>query len=184
MSKPVKSHGVNLALIIPLILAGYGSALSPAMAQNNSYYNDTPRKHACANHKKKKKNKILGALGGAAVGGFVGRKIDGGNHRETGTILGALGGAIAGQAIAGKLSSCDRYLQDEAAVRAIESGNAQNWSNNDSGYGGTTERAQSFVDGQGRPCNTITTKTADQNGYNDPETIILCKNANGTWDRM
>lgn len=183
MTAKSKSAKFHLILAVPLALTGFGLSALPTLAKDNSYNDNAARKHACANHKKKKKKKILGAIGGAAVGGFIGRKVDGGRHRETGTILGAVGGAIAGQAIAGKLTSCDRYLQDQAAVQAIETGHAQDWSNNDSGYGGTAERAQTFVDERGRTCNTITTRTADQNGTYDPETVILCKNANGTWDR-
>ncbi len=184
MSVPLHQHTTSFFIALSISVAGFGAMAQPVQAQNNSTYDSGKRKHPCANHKKKKKNKILGALGGAAVGGFIGRKIDGGRHHETGTIAGAVGGAIAGQAIAGKMSSCDRYLQDEAAVRAINTGQAQSWTNNDSGYGGSAQPAQTFVASDGRTCNTITTKTADQNGYYDPETIILCKNPDGTWSRM
>ncbi len=184
MSDPTQKRSIHLTLSLALIFAGLGGITQPAMAQNSAYNNDGQRKHPCANYKKKKKNKIMGALGGAVVGGIIGRKIDGGKHHETGTIAGAAGGAFLGQAIAGKLSSCDQYLQDEAAVRSIQSGQEQNWSNNDSGYGGSTERAQTFTASDGRECNTIVTKTADRNGYYDPETIILCKNPNGTWSRL
>jgi len=183
MATTSKSAKFHLILAVPLALTGFGLSAVPTQAKDHGHKNKAAYKHACANHKKKKKKKILGTIGGAAVGGFIGRKVDGGRHHETGTIVGAVGGALAGRAIAGKMTSCDRYLQDQAAVRAIETGHTQDWSNTDSGYGGTAKRAQTFVDERGRTCNTITTQTTDQNGNYDPETVILCKNANGTWDR-
>lgn len=92
-----------------------------AAPQNNAYNDDAQRRHDCANRKKKKRNKILGAIGGAAVGGLVGRKIDGGKHREVGTVAGAAGGALAGQAVAGKLTGCERY-QNNAGSHAVQPG--------------------------------------------------------------
>jgi Glycine zipper 2TM domain len=83
--------------------------------QRNTYNDSTQRKHACANRKKKKRNKVLGALGGAAVGGIIGRKVDGGKHREVGTVAGVAGGALAGRAVAGKLTGCENDQDDGAA---------------------------------------------------------------------
>ena len=180
MTSPFHVKQIRLVLIAPLVAAGLGMAASPAMTQQRG----VERQHKCANHKSRKNKKILGAVGGAAIGGLIGRSIDGGDHHETGTILGAVGGAYAGQAIAGKLTSCDRYYQDEAAVRAVQTGQPQTWSNQDSGHSGTVRRAQRFTDSRGRECNTVTTTPVDTNSTEKPETIVLCKNADGYWEKM
>ena len=184
MPKPVKLYAMSPVLIAALIVAGLGSAAGPALAQYRGSDTGIESQHKCADHKSRKNKKILGAVGGAAIGGLIGRSIDGGKHHEAGTILGAAGGAYAGQAIAGSLTSCDRYLQDEAAVRAVRTGHEQTWSNQDSGNTGTVKRAQSFVDSQGRECNTIITNTAEHNDSDKSDTIILCKNDNGNWEKM
>lgn len=41
----------------------------------------------------------LGAVGGAVVGGLLGRQIAGDGNRATGTVIGAVGGAVAGHQI-------------------------------------------------------------------------------------
>ncbi len=41
----------------------------------------------------------LGALGGAVVGGVLGRAVGGRDHRTAGTVVGAAGGAVAGHMI-------------------------------------------------------------------------------------
>ncbi len=183
MTSPFHVNQTRLLLIAPLILAGLGVAARPALAQYRGSDTSIERQHKCANHKSRKNKKILGAIGGAAIGGLIGRSIDGGKHHEAGTILGAAGGAYAGQAIAGSLTSCDRYFQEEAAVRAAQTGQTQTWSNRESGHTGTVKRAQSFTDSQGRECNTITT-SAGQDSAGKAQTMILCKNADGYWEKM
>ncbi len=180
MRKSTILKPARLMLVLPLVLAGFGSTIAPASAQTYSNNNG----HKCANHKKKKNKKILGAIGGAALGGFVGRKIDGGKHHEVGTIAGALGGAYLGQAVVGSMTKCDRYFQDQAAVRSIQTGQTQSWSNSDSGAVGEVRPSQTFISKTGRQCKTVITRNGNQNGYYDPQTIAMCRDADGYWSRI
>src|SRR5215468_7953780 len=80
---------------------------------------------------------VLGALGGAALGGGIAALAGGG----TGAIVGAtLGGALLGGVIGNRLDARDKQLATQAAQQAFENsqtGKPTAWSNPDTGNSGT-----------------------------------------------
>ncbi len=78
----------------------------------------------------------LGAVIGGAAGAFLGNRIAGSGSRTLGTLLGGALGAAAGSAVGCKLQKNDRDKAEEAARRAMETGQSQSWSNAETGAAG------------------------------------------------
>lgn len=91
----------------------------------------------------------LGAVIGGAAGAFLGNRIAGSGSRTLGTILGAAIGAAAGSAIGCKLQKDDRDKAERAAQQALESGQSQSWTNEQTGAAGRIEVASANSGGSG-----------------------------------
>lgn len=83
----------------------------------------------------------LAAVIGGAAGAFLGNRIAGSGSRTLGTLLGGALGAAAGSAVGCKLQKNDRDKAEQAARRAIETGQSQSWSNAETGASGRIDVA-------------------------------------------
>ncbi len=74
----------------------------------------------------------LGAVGGAVVGGVLGRAIGGRNHRTAGTVVGAVGGGVAGHMIEKKAREGKVFeigvRFDDGATRSFTQETHPSWS--------------------------------------------------------
>ena len=85
----------------------------------------------------------LAAIIGGAAGAFLGNRIAGRGSRTLGTLLGGALGAAAGSAIGCKLQKNDRDKAEVAAQRALDTGESQSWSNEETGASGRYDVADS-----------------------------------------
>lgn len=76
-----------------------------------------------------------GALIGAAAGALLGNKV-GGKNKTLGTLVGAAAGAAAGGYIGCRMQSTDANLAEQATRKALETGEAQTWTNSRTGNSG------------------------------------------------
>jgi surface antigen len=80
-----------------------------------------------------------GAIIGGVAGALLGNVIAGRGSRTLGTLLGGAAGAAAGSAIGCKLQKNDRDKAERAAQAALDSGENQSWSNDETGASGHVE---------------------------------------------
>lgn len=79
---------------------GYGEwRPAPVYAERRVGPNERIWRGNDGNYHCRRSDGTTGLIVGAAVGGLVGRELDGGRDRTTGTVLGLAGGALLGRAI-------------------------------------------------------------------------------------
>ena len=123
---------------------------------------------------------VLGALGGAALGGGIAALAGGG----TGAIVGAtLGGALLGGFVGNRLDARDKTMAAQAAQQAFESsksGQPTVWNNPDTGNSGSITPTRTFEQANGTYCReyrqTITVGGEQQQAYG-----TACRQPDGTW---
>ena len=123
---------------------------------------------------------VLGALGGAALGGGIAALAGGG----TGAIVGAtLGGALLGGYVGHRLDARDKQMAAQAAQQAFESSQAGQptvWNNPDSGNSGSITPTRTYELANGTYCRqyeqTITIGGEPQQSYG-----TACRQPDGTW---
>lgn len=126
----------------------------------------------------------VGTLLGAALGGWVGAKIDndgagGAIAIATGTVVGGLVGGSIGK----KMDDVDRLKHAQAQQRAFEngvSGNGQQWFNPDTGAYGVVTPQSAYQTAQGQYCREfqqeITVGGNQVDGYG-----TACRQPDGSW---
>jgi surface antigen len=123
---------------------------------------------------------VLGALGGAALGGGIAALAGGG----TGAIVGAtLGGALLGGFIGNRLDARDKQMATQAAQKAFESsqtGQPSVWNNPDTGNSGSITPTRTYQLANGTYCRqyeqTITVSGEQHQAYG-----TACRQPDGTW---
>ena len=123
---------------------------------------------------------LLGALGGAALGGGIAALAGGG----TGAIVGAtLGGALLGGFIGNRLDARDKQMATQAAQKAFESsqtGKPTLWNNPDSGNSGSITPTRTYELANSTYCReyhqTITVSGEQHQAYG-----TACRQPDGTW---
>jgi surface antigen len=123
---------------------------------------------------------VLGALGGAALGGGIAALAGGG----TGAIVGAtLGGALLGGFIGNRLDARDKQMASQAAQKAFESsqsGQPSVWNNPDTGNSGSITPTKTYQLANGTYCReykqTITVGGEQHQAYG-----TACRQPDGTW---
>lgn len=123
---------------------------------------------------------VLGALGGAALGGGIAALAGGG----TGAIVGAtLGGALLGGAAGHYLDNRDKQMATQAAQKAFESsqtGQPTVWNNPDTGNSGSITPTRTYQLANGTYCRqyqqTIVVGGQEQQAYG-----TACRQPDGTW---
>ncbi len=138
---------------------------------------------SCATLQEKAKDNpkgLLGALGGAAVGGGIAALAGGGAGW---IIAGSLLGGLAGGAIGKNLDDKDKAKANAAAHEAFESGRTGQpsvWDNPDSGNSGTVTPTQTFANSQGQYCREIN-QTITIDGNTEEVTGTACRQADASW---
>jgi len=123
---------------------------------------------------------VLGALGGAALGGGIAALAGGG----TGAIVGAtLGGALLGGAVGHYLDNRDKQLASEAAQKAFEtsqSGKPTVWNNPDTGNSGSITPTRTYELPNGTYCRQYE-QTINVGGQQHQAYGTACRQPDGTW---
>jgi surface antigen len=121
----------------------------------------------------------LGTLGGAVAGAAIGQAFGGGTGRIAATAAGALIGGFIGNQIGARMDEQDRQYFAAAQYQALETGQAQRWSNPQSGvYGDSTTGPVVTVNNA--QCREFT-NTIYIGGSPETARGTACRNPDGTW---
>lgn len=120
---------------------------------------------------------LLGAIGGAIIGG----EVTGDNG--VGVMMGAIAGGYAGRSIGSKLDEADQqkmYHTTQGALETGVSGEASTWYNPDSGNRGTVTPQPAYQSTEGQYCREYQ-QSVTIGG--EPETAYgtACRMPDGTW---
>lgn len=120
---------------------------------------------------------LLGAIGGAIIGG----EVTGDNG--VGVMMGALAGGYAGRSIGRRLDEADQqkmYNTTQGALETGVSGEAATWYNPDSGNRGTVTPQPAYQSTEGQYCREYQ-QSVTIGG--EPETAYgtACRMPDGTW---
>lgn len=137
---------------------------------------------ACQGLNDKGGKELLGALGGAALGGYLGSKVGSGTGQLAATAGGALLGALVGGNIGRSLDDVDRMKAQHAHSQAQSApiGETIAWNNPDSGHSGTVTPTRDGYASNGDYCRefqqTITVNEKTQQAYG-----TACRQPDGSW---
>lgn len=126
----------------------------------------------------------VGTLLGAALGGWVGAKID--NNGAGGALAIATGtivGGFVGGSIGRKMDDVDRLKHAQAQQRAFQtgvSGNGQQWFNPDTGAYGSVTPQSAYQTAQGQYCREFQQEITIGNDQVDSYGTA-CRQPDGSW---
>ena len=127
---------------------------------------------------------IVGTLGGAALGGFLGSQFGSGTGQLALTGAGVLVGGLVGNQVGKALTCQDQQQVTNTTQRTLESqptGTASAWQNPDSGNSGSVTPTNTFQRADGRYCRefqqTITVGGETSSGFG-----TACRQDDGTWE--
>ena len=126
---------------------------------------------------------IVGTLGGAALGGFLGSQIGSGTGQLAFTGLGVLVGGFAGNQIAKALTCEDKQQMTQANNQAQTApvGQPIAWNNPDSGNSGTVTAVRDGTASNGQYCREFQ-QTVTVNGKTEQGTGVACRKSDGSWE--
>jgi surface antigen len=126
---------------------------------------------------------MVGTLLGAAGGGLLGSRLGKGMGNKIAIGAGVLGGGFLGNQLGGVLSNCqDQQYHQQAASSALETaptGQAQSWTNPDTGASGYITPTRTFQQGSSS-CREFV-QQVNVNGQNQQATGVACRQPDGTW---
>ena len=140
----------------------------------------------CANDGSGPGNKqVVGALGGAALGGFVGSQIGDGTGQLIATAAGTAIGALVGSEIGRGLDDVDRMRASQAQQRAANApiGETISWNNPNSGNQGAYTATRDGYTQSGRYCREFQ-ETITVDGRTETGTGVACRRSDGSWEIM
>lgn len=127
---------------------------------------------------------VLGTLGGAALGGFIGSQFGSGGGKLALTGAGVLVGGLVGNQVGKALTCRDRQQVQNTTQQTLESqqsGTTIAWNNPDSGNSGTVTPVKTYQQADGRYCRefqqSITVGGQVENGHG-----TACRQDDGTWE--
>lgn len=126
----------------------------------------------------------VGALGGAALGGWAGSTIGGGTGQIAATAAGALLGALVGSEVGRSMDELDRMKAERAYTRATTApvGETISWRNPDTGnYGTVTPVREGTQTASGRYCREFE-QTVVIGGRHEQAYGVACQRPDGTWE--
>jgi surface antigen len=152
------------ALLAAMVIA----ALTAACAQNGQYGT----------------KQTIGALGGAALGGWAGSSIGGGKGQLAATAAGALIGALVGSEIGRSMDEVDRMKAERAYTQATTApvGDTITWNNPESGnYGSVTPTKEGTKQSTGEYCREFQ-QTVVIGGREEQAYGVACRRPDGSWE--
>jgi surface antigen len=152
------------ALLVAMAIA----ALTAACSQNGQYGT----------------KQTIGALGGAALGGWAGSNIGSGSGRLAATAAGALIGALVGSEIGRSMDEVDRMKAEQAYTQATTApvGETITWNNPESGnYGAVTPTREGTKQTTGEYCREFQ-QTVVIGGREEQAYGVACRRPDGSWE--
>lgn len=139
---------------------------------------------ACAQNGQYGTKQTVGALGGAALGGWAGSTIGSGKGKLAATAAGALIGALVGSEIGRTMDEVDRQRAQQAYTRATTApvGQTITWSNPETGnYGTVTPTREGTRQATGEYCREFQ-QTVTVGGKQEQAYGVACRKPDGSWE--
>lgn len=126
----------------------------------------------------------VGAVGGAALGGFVGNKFGAGKGRAFTTAGGAILGGVAGTVLGQRLDQRDHNTVQQAQNNALQqpAGTPISWRSAETGNTGQVVSGASYAI-NGRECRDFT-HTLNVNGQPQQVRGVACRQPDGSWQAV
>ncbi len=125
----------------------------------------------------------VGTVAGAATGAVLGSKVGKGSGNAVAIAVGTLLGALMGSEIGKSLDRADRIAMGNTTQEALEngqSGQAQTWSNPDSGHSGTVTPQPAYKNTAGNYCREYQ-QTVMIDGREESAYGTACRQPDGSW---
>lgn len=122
---------------------------------------------------------LVGSAAGAALGGLLGSKMGGGSGQTALTIVGVLGGALAGGYIGRSMDPTDQACVGQALEHAPANQTVA-WQNPDNGSSYWVTPTGTYQGQNGQPCRRYVTQ-AVVGGQTQRSDGAACREANGGW---
>ncbi len=137
---------------------------------------------ACVDTQSNQKQTI-GTLLGAGVGALAGSQIGGGKGQLAAVAIGALGGAFLGGQIGKSMDDVDRMKANTAQQHALErqpDGMASAWSNPNTGHSGRVTPTRTYQTAYGENCREYRHEVVID-GQRETAKGTACRQSDGTW---
>jgi surface antigen len=138
---------------------------------------------ACAQNGQLGTKQTIGALGGAALGGWAGSTIGHGKGQLAATAAGALIGALVGSEIGRSMDDVDRMKAQHAYTQATTApvGQSINWNNPNTGNSGTVTPTRDGTSSGGEYCREFQ-QTVMIGGRQEQAFGVACRRPDGSWE--
>ncbi len=137
---------------------------------------------ACVDTQSNQKQTV-GTLLGAGVGALAGSQVGGGKGQLAAVVIGALGGAFLGGQIGKSLDEVDRMKAGQAQHQALEQkpdGMASAWSNPNTGHSGQVKPTRTYQTASGENCREYQHEVVID-GRRETASGTACRQPDGTW---
>ena len=128
------------------------------------------------------KGNLLGSAAGGALGGLLGSQFGKGGGNTVMTIVGVVGGALAGGYIGRSMDPTDQACVGQT-LEHTPSNQTVAWHNPDNGSSYWVTPTSSYQDQGGQPCRNYITQ-AVVNGQTQRTENTACRDQNGAWRPM
>ena len=125
------------------------------------------------------KGNLLGSAAGGALGGLLGNQLGKGSGNTLMTIVGVVGGALAGGYVGRSMDPTDQACVGQTLEHTPTSQTVA-WQNPDNGSRYWVTPQQSYQGPNGQPCRSYVTQ-AVVNGQRQQTDDAACRDANGGW---
>lgn len=138
---------------------------------------------ACAQNGQYGTKQTVGALGGAALGGWAGSTIGSGKGQLAATAAGVLIGALVGSEIGRTMDEVDRQRAQQAYTQATTApvGQTITWSNPETGNYGTVTPTRDGTKATGEYCREFQ-QTVVVGGQQEQAYGVACRRPDGSWE--
>ena len=120
-----------------------------------------------------------GTVIGGVLGGAIGTQVGKGNGRVAAIILGTLAGAALGNYVGGKMDDGDRY-RSQQALEYNRINQPKTWVNPNSGTKYSVTPTKTYASNSGQPCREYTT-TVYIDGRAETGRGNACRDSDGVW---
>ena len=175
-----RSFDLKLAVVLGAMasvstLAGIGPASAQAFGTDRNYCD----RGAIAQITSTSSSNLFGSAAGAALGGLLGSKMGGGGGSTALTVLGVVGGALAGGYVGRSMDPTDQACVGQSLEHAPANQSVA-WQNPDNGSRYWVTPTGDYQGRNGEPCRHYVTQ-AVVNGQQQRSDGAACRNGNGAW---
>jgi surface antigen len=162
-----------------LLLAAMLCAGEPALAQSFGTDQNYCDRGALSQIFSTSRSNVIGSAAGAALGGLLGSKMGKGGGSTALTVLGVVGGALAGGYIGRSMDPTDQACVGQA-LEHTPTNQTVAWQNPDNGASYWVTPTQNYQGPSGEPCRGYVTQ-AVVNGQTQRSDGAACRTQQGAW---